>query len=248
MYLLYSAALALALLISSPYWIWQALLRGKYRAGFRERTGSVPVRLRTTAAAENCIWVHAVSVGEVMAVTPLIQALKEKLGSGWRIAVSTTTLTGQTLARQRFGEENVFYLPLDFAFALRPFFKLLRPKALILAETEFWPNMLRLAHEHNARVAVVNARISDLSFPRYKGFRGLLRPVLRNIDLFLAQTAADRDRLTAIGADAARVQISGNLKFEAPAPKQSEIVGSLRAAISGPVLVCGSTVDGEEEI
>src|SRR3954468_6287336 len=199
MYLLYSAALALALLITSPYWLWQALRHGKYRAGFRERIGSVPARLRTTAADENCIWVHAVSVGEVMAVTPLIQALKEKLGSGWRIAVSTTTLTGQTLARQRFGEENVFYLPLDFAFALRPFFKLLRPKALILAETEFWPNMLRIAGEKKTRVAVVNARISDRSFPRYKMFRGLLRQVLRNVDIFLAQSEEDRARLVAIG-------------------------------------------------
>jgi 3-deoxy-D-manno-octulosonic-acid transferase len=248
MYLLYSAALVLALLITSPYWIWQALRHGKYRAGFRERMGSVPARLRTTAPDENCIWVHAVSVGEVMAVTPLIQALREKLGSRWRIAVSTTTLTGQTLARQRFGEENVFYLPLDFAFALRPFFKLLRPKALILAETEFWPNMLRLVHENNSRVAVVNARISDRSFPRYKAFRGLLCSVLRNVDLFLAQSATDRDRLIAIGADSARVQVSGNLKFEAPAPKQSEIVARLRPAVTGSVLVCGSTVDGEEEI
>jgi 3-deoxy-D-manno-octulosonic-acid transferase len=248
MYLLYSAALALALLITSPYWLWQALRHGKYRAGFRERIGSVPARLRTTAATENCIWVHAVSVGEVMAVTPLIQALKERLGSGWRIAVSTTTLTGQTLARQRFGEENVFYLPLDFAFALRPFFTLLRPKALILAETEFWPNMLRLAHEQKARVAVVNARISDRSLPRYGSFRGPLTYVLRNIDLFLAQTATDRDRLLAIGADAGRVQVSGNLKFEAPAPKQSEIVAKLRSALSDHVLVCGSTVEGEEEI
>jgi 3-deoxy-D-manno-octulosonic-acid transferase len=248
MYLFYSAALALAMIVTSPYWLWQALRNGKYRAGFSERTGSVPLRLRATRAGENCIWVHAVSVGEVMAVTPLIQALQKKLGHSWRVALSTTTLTGQTLARQRFGEENVFYLPIDFAFALRPFFKTLRPKALILAETEFWPNLLRIAHQENARIAVVNARISDRSFPRYKTFRGLLSSVLRNIDLFLAQSPADRDRLIAIGADEKRVQVSGNLKFEAPAPKRSDVVQKLRSAISGPVLVCGSTVESEEEL
>src|SRR5437764_12824536 len=128
MYLLYSAALAFALLVTSPYWLWQALRHGKYRAGFSERLGNIPARLRATAADENCIWIHAVSVGEVMAISPLVQALKEKLGQGWRIAVSTTTLTGQQLARQRFGEDNVFYLPLDFSFALRPLFSALRPR------------------------------------------------------------------------------------------------------------------------
>jgi 3-deoxy-D-manno-octulosonic-acid transferase len=248
MYLLYSAALALVMVITLPYWLWQALRHGKYRAGFSERTGGLPLRLRETKPVENCIWVHAVSVGEVMAVTPLVQTLQKKLGDTWRIVISTTTLTGQTLARQRFGEDNVFYLPLDFAFALRPFFKTLRPKALVLAETEFWPNLLRIAHQKNARIAVVNARISDRSFPRYKSFRRLLTIALQNIDLFLAQTSIDRDRLIAIGAREKRVQVSGNLKFEAPAIKRSDIVQRLRAAISGPVLVCGSTVAGEEEL
>ena len=248
MYFLYSAALAVALVVSLPYWFWQALRKGKYRAGFSERMGNVPARLRATAAGENCIWIHAVSVGEVMAITPLAQALTAKLGAGWRVVVSTTTMTGQQLARQRFGEENVFYLPLDFAFALRPFFSVLRPKALILAETEFWPNILRIAHEEKVRVAVVNARISDRSFPRYKRFRGLLARVLRNVDLFLAQTAADRDRLVAIGADAGRVQVPGNLKFEAAVVKDTKLVGELSGGIGGPVLVCGSTVEGEEEL
>ena len=248
MYLLYSAALALSLLVTSPYWIWQALRHGKYRAGFAERTGNVPVRLRSTAPDENCIWIHAVSVGEVMAISPLVDALRQKFGSGWRIAVSTTTLTGQQLARQRFGEENVFYLPLDFAYALRPYFRRLRPRALILAETEFWPNLLRLAHAKKARVAVVNARISDRSLPRYRSARSLMRPILRNVDLLLAQSPTDKERLIAIGAEAGRVQVSGNLKFEAAPIHQSALISQLRRVIAGPVFVCGSTVEGEEEL
>src|SRR4051812_15708194 len=248
MYLLYSVALVFALLVTSPFWIWQALRHGKYRAGFSERVGRVPDRLIRTKPGENCIWVHAVSVGEVMAITPLVHALEQKLGTGWRVVVSTTTATGQQLARHRFGDANVFYLPLDFAFALRPLFNALKPKALVLAETEFWPNLLRIAHEKNLRIAVVNARISDRSFPRYKSFRAPLTTVLANIDLFLAQSTPDRDRLLAIGADRARIQVSGNLKFESPAIKQSTLVEQLRSTISGPVLVCGSTVEGEEEL
>ena len=248
MYLFYSAALALALVVTSPYWMWQALRYGKYRAGFAERMGSVPARLRPTRPEENCIWIHAVSVGEVMAISPLVEGLRQRLGAGWRIAVSTTTLTGQQLARQRFGDENVFYLPLDFAFALRPYFSQLRPRAVILAETEFWPNFLRMSHGSQARVAVVNARISDRSMPRYKTFRTLMRPVLSNVDLFLAQSAADSKRLIGIGAEAARIQVSGNLKFEAPTIKQSDLVKQLRSVVTGPVLVCGSTVDGEEAL
>jgi 3-deoxy-D-manno-octulosonic-acid transferase len=139
---------------------------------------------------------------------------------------------------------------MDFAFALRPYFRLLRPRLVILAETEFWPNFLRLAKSTGAKVSVVNARISDSSFPRYRQFRSLLRSVLRNVDIFLAQSEADRDRLVAIGADPGRVQVSGNLKFDITAPKESKLTGQLRAAISPatPVIMCGSTVEGEEAL
>src|SRR5204862_7284626 len=108
----------------------------------------------------------AVSVGEVLAVNGLIEQLRTQFADN-RVVVSTTTDTGQKLARQRFGEQNVFFFPLDFAFAIRPYLKTLKPRLVIMAETEFWPNFLRLAHE-NARVAVVNARISDRSWPGYR--------------------------------------------------------------------------------
>jgi 3-deoxy-D-manno-octulosonic-acid transferase len=170
----------------------------------------------------------------------------------YRVAVSTTTATGQKLAANHFGEDSVFYFPLDFAFAIRPYLSILRPRLVILAETEFWPNFLRLAHASGAGIAVVNARISDRSRPGYRRFRFILKGVLRNIDLFLAQTAEDASRLRDIGAQADRVQVSGNLKFDVSAPESPPIVASLRTnfqqAEAGPVVVCGSTVEGEEEL
>ena len=197
------------------------------------------------------IWVHAVSVGEVLAVAGLVEELQRRLPQ-YRIFISTTTDTGQALARKRFGEASVFYFPMDFAFAIRPYLKALRPKLVVIAETEFWPNFLRLAHGRGARVAVVNARISDRSWPSYRRFRGLLRKVLTNVDLFLAQTEEDAARLRDIGASAERVRVAGNLKFDIPPPAASGIVESVRTAIAetgaGPVLVCGSTVDGEEPL
>jgi 3-deoxy-D-manno-octulosonic-acid transferase len=249
MYLLYSLGLALALLVSLPYWLVQMLRSGKYRAGLSERLGNVPARLRATASNENCIWVHAVSVGEVLAVSGLITELRKKFAD-WRIVVSTTTLTGQKLAREKFGEENTFYLPLDFTFALTPYFERLSPNLLVLAETEFWPNFLHLAKLRGARVAVVNARISDRSFPRYRRFRRLIEKVLKNVDIFLAQSELDRERLESIGAPRNKSQVGGNLKFDVKAPAEASIVRQLQAAIApdSPVLVCGSTVEGEEEL
>jgi 3-deoxy-D-manno-octulosonic-acid transferase len=168
----------------------------------------------------------------------------------YRVVVSTTTATGQKLAQKHFGAESVFYFPLDFAFAIRPYLTRLRPRLIVLAETEFWPNFLRLAHEAGSRVAVVNARISDRSWPGYRRVRRILARVLGNIDLFLTQTDEDARRLRGIGAPPERVQVSGNLKFDVAAPAAPPIVASLRATFqqagAGPVVVCGSTVEGEE--
>ena len=236
------------MLLSIPFWLYQMLRHGKYTRGFSERIGRVPARLRQ-ASRQRIIWVHAVSVGEVLAVSGLVGQMRRAF-PGYRVLVSTTTDTGQDLARKRFGEENVFYFPMDFAFAVRAYMRALRPQLVVLAETEFWPNFLRIAHASGAHVAVVNARISDRSWPRYQRFRWALRRVLANIDLFLAQTEGDKLRLESIGADASRVHVSGNLKFDVNLPAPPPIVEKLRRAIAvegaGPVLVCGSTVEDEE--
>ncbi len=225
------------------------LRHGKYRQGLGERLGRVPARLRVEGS-QPVIWVHAVSVGEVIAVTGLIEQLHAHAGA--RVVVSTTTDTGQKLARQKFGAENVFYFPFDFAFAIHPYLSLLRPELMVIAETEFWPNTLRAARQAGAKIAIVNARISDKSLPGYSRFRLLLAPVLRDVDLFLAQTEEDARRLRQIGAPAERVQVSGNLKFDAELPEPPEIVNTLKDQVaregSGPALVFGSTVTGEEPL
>ncbi len=248
MYWLYSVLLLLALVISTPWWLLEMLRHGKYRAGLSERLGTVPDRLRSDRPTDT-IWIHAVSVGEVLAISRVVEELKPQL-PGWRIVVSTTTDTGQKLARERFGENNVFYVPLDLPFAIRAYLQALRPKLLVLAESEFWPNLLRLARVSGAPVAVVNARVSDRSLPGYLRVRKPLARVLQNVQLFLAQSEEDARRLVQIGAPAERLHVSGNLKFEVKPPVKSELMSRFAAAIESeqvsPVLEAGSTLEGEE--
>ncbi len=276
-YFLYSATLALLLTLTLPWWLVQMLRLGKYRAGLRERLGLVPARIRLeaedAAARLPVAWIHAVSVGEVLAIAPMVALLGTDLtaatapdrltaaemgqqnhpaagGQGYRVVVSTTTHTGQRLAREKFGAENVFYFPLDLGLCIRPYLRALQPRLVILAETEFWPNFLRLAGASGARLAVVNARISDRSFPRYLRFRGWLRKVLEPVDLFLAQSEGDAERLRKVGAAAERVEVAGNLKFDVEPPVESASVtqlGEQLRASGAPVLVAGSTVEEEEE-
>jgi len=246
MYVFYSLLLACAALLSLPWWIVQMLRLGKYRSGLAERLGLVPARLND--AQPGSIWVHAVSVGEVLAVSQLIIDLQRQ-DPDRQIFVSTTTATGQQLARQRFGANRVFFMPLDFGFAVRRYLNALRPQLIVIAETEFWPNLLHLARKRQTSVAIVNARISDRSFPRYKRFKWFFGRVLAEVDLFLAQTAEDAQRLRDIGAPTERVRVSGNLKFDIRPNAQPELITGLRAAIGkdSPVIVCGSTAEGEEE-
>src|ERR1700689_3501584 len=235
MYALYSALAALFLLLTLPYWMLQMMRHGKYRAGLRQRFGAVPAAL-AAGGERPTVWVHAVSVGEVIASSAVVTALKLKLPSH-HVVVSTTTSTGQKLAAQRFGAENVFYFPLDFAIAIRPYLGALRPELVVVAETEFWPNFLRLGKRSGARIAVINCRISDRSFPSYKRFRfwlpRLLENTLRNVDCFLAQTEEDKRRLIEIGAYETKIGVTGNLKFDVEPPPMPEIVASLREDLGG---------------
>jgi 3-deoxy-D-manno-octulosonic-acid transferase len=246
MYVFYSLLLACAALLSLPWWTVQMLRLGKYRSGLAERLGRVPIRLND--AQPSSIWVHAVSVGVVLAVSQLIKDLQQQHPDR-QIFVSTTTATGQALARQRFGANRVFFMPLDFGFAVRRYLNALKPQLIVIAETEFWPNLLHLARKRQTAVAIVNARISDRSFPRYKRFKWFFGRVLSEVDLFLAQTADDAQRLREIGAPTERVRVSGNLKFDIRPNAQLELITGLRAAIGkdAPVIVCGSTAEGEEE-
>ncbi len=247
MYVFYSLLLACAALLSLPWWIIQMFRLGKYRSGLAERLGFVPARLKNDDRP-GCVWVHAVSVGEVLAVSQLMKDLQQQ-HPDQQIFISTTTATGQALARQRFGENRVFFMPLDFGFAVRRYLNALKPRLIVIAETEFWPNLLHLARKRHTSLAIVNARISDRSFPRYRRFKWFFGRVLSEVDLFLTQTAEDAQRLREIGAPTERVRVSGNLKFDIRPNMQPALINSLRAAIGrdAPVIVCGSTAQGEEE-
>jgi 3-deoxy-D-manno-octulosonic-acid transferase len=185
----------------------------------------------------------------VLAVSELVNRLSTAFPQH-RVMISTTTDTGQRLARQRFGEENVFYFPLDFMFAVRRWLRALKPTLVVIAETEFWPNFLRSTHSYGAKVAIVNARISDHSFPGYLRWKRLIAPVLQIPSLFLAQTDQDAARLREIGAPPSRIFTIGNLKYDVPPPPAPPVVAELRQSLGGarPVLVCGSTVEGEETL
>jgi 3-deoxy-D-manno-octulosonic-acid transferase len=241
----YNLALLAALLGGAPWWLWRMATTQKYREGMGERLGRVPKRLRNRGDKPT-LWLHAVSVGEVLAVSRLVDELGAAF-PGYRLLISTTTRTGQALARERFGADRVFYCPLDLPWAVRAHLTAIRPAMLILAETEFWPNLLNGCFRRQIPVAVVNARISDRSWPRYQMLRRLWRPILGQLSRVLAQTEVDVERLIALGCSPERVSVSGNLKFDVRAAREAEAVSQLKSAGTGlRFLVAGSTLEGEE--
>jgi 3-deoxy-D-manno-octulosonic-acid transferase len=250
---IYSSLLLAALVVGAPYWLVRMATSGRYRAGLPGRLGRVPAGLRAAIAASGAgrgvVWVHAVSVGEVLAAAQLIRELKTAL-SGWVVAVSTTTETGQRLAKERLPESPVFYLPLDFRFAVRRYLRVLQPKMLVLMESELWPRLIDECAKGGIPVVIANARISDRSFPRYMRLRGLWQPFLKMISLFLAQSQETAERLVAIGAPAERVKVMGNLKYDVRVSSESALTEMLRERlpVGAKVLVCGSTLEGEEQI
>lgn len=242
----YNLALLTALVAGSPWWLWRMATTQKYRDGMAERLGRVRRELaeRAKAAGKPLIWVHAVSVGEVLAVGRLIAELDQALPQ-YRLVVSTTTRTGQALARERFGAGRVFYCPLDLGWAVRAWLNALQPKMLILAETEFWPNLLHGCFRRGIPVVVVNARISDRSWPRYEMLKRLWAPILSRLGRVLAQSDIDAQRLRALGCRQQAVSVAGNLKFDVRAGQEAEATRRLRT--SGlRFVVAGSTLDGEE--
>jgi 3-deoxy-D-manno-octulosonic-acid transferase len=243
----YSVLLAAVLVLGAPWWLARMATSGRYRAGLAGRLGVIPAGLSEAVEGRRVIWLHAVSVGEVMAASELVRALERRL-PGWVIAVSTTTETGQRLARERFGGAPVFYLPLDFGFIVRRYVKVLHPTLLILMESELWPNLMDVCAEQGVRVAVVNARVSDRSLPRYLGLRRLWRPLLEKVSLFLAQSEENARRLVRIGAPADRVRTTGNLKYDVKATGESAMTKLLaeRLPSGAKVVVAGSTLEGEE--
>lgn len=240
----YNLALLVALVAGAPFWLWKMATTHKYREGLSERLGRV--RPFPDRRGRQVIWLHAVSVGEVLAVSRLVGELDKALPE-FLLLISTTTRTGQDLARQRFGAERVFYCPLDLPWAVRAFLKALEPRMLVLAETEFWPNLLSGCFRRRIPVAVVNARISDRSWPRYRALKGLWLPFLSRISSVLAQSETDAERLKAIGCASERVSVAGNLKFDVRAAQEADATRLVKTLALGlRIVVAGSTLEGEE--
>jgi 3-deoxy-D-manno-octulosonic-acid transferase len=223
---------------------------GRYRAGLAGRLGKVPPGVAETTAGRRVIWLHAVSVGEVMAATELIRELRRQLPD-WIIAISTTTETGQRLARERLGTQSpVFYMPLDFAVLILRYLRVLHPELIILMESELWPNLIDVCASRAIPVAVVNGRVSDRSLPRYLRLKRLWRPILKRVSLFLAQSEENGSRFVQIGVPADRVRVTGNLKYDVRAAETTAMTVRLREALpeSARVVVAGSTLEGEERM
>jgi 3-deoxy-D-manno-octulosonic-acid transferase len=246
---IYSALLAAVVVLGAPWWLVRMATSGRYRVGLAGRLGVIPKGLGEAVARRRVIWLHAVSVGEVMAASELVRELRARLPE-WVIAISTTTETGQRLARERFSGTPVFYMPLDFRFVVRRYLKVLHPSLIILMESELWPNLMDVCAEQGIPVAVVNARVSDRSLPRYLRLKRLWRPLLEKVSLFLAQSEENARRLVRIGAPSNRVRVAGNLKYDVKAAGESAMTKLIaeRLPNGAKVLVAGSTLDGEEKM
>ena len=251
MYLIYSLATAVVLVACAPYFVYQALRHSKYLGSLRQRLGYLPVSLNLDA--EPSIWVHAVSVGEVLAARPLIGELRKQYPA-LRLYLSTTTRTGQQLARQSVPDvDGTFYLPFDWSVTVRRTLQRVRPRLFVMVESEIWPNLLRECRARGVKAVVVNGRISRRSFPRYRLVKRWFSRVLADIDRFCVQGDETARRLIALGADPGRVVVTGSLKFDAlqtvPVPGRGpqRVLRFFRVRPGRPVLMAGSTLKGEEE-
>ena len=249
MYFIYSLLLAVGFLILLPRFLYDAFRHGKYVAGFRERLGTL-----SPLTGQPLIWIHCVSVGETQAARPLVLELKKQLPN-FRIAISTTTVTGQNLAREIFRNdaEKIFYFPFDWRWTVRRTLKALRPEAVLIMETELWPGFLRECERQQIPVVVLNGRLSERSFRRYRLFRGFMSQVLRGVSLAIMQTEPDAARLRLLGIVPEKVKVSGSLKFDAGTlPLNDELAAALGARFNftgdAPLILAASTHAPEERI
>jgi len=243
MYFLYSLLYGCVLVLSAPYFLYRSLREPEFGTSLLERFGGA----RVNPGGERSIWIHAVSVGEVIAAGILVPHLREAF-PGTRLALSVTTPTGRKVAEERLSEiDDLFYCPFDLPFALRKMITRVRPRALVVIETEIWPNLLREARRAGAVTLLANGRISDRSFPGYLRIRFFLKRYLQEIDRFLMQSQSYARRIEALGAASSSLRVVGSLKFDA-AP-EGAAKPAVRVTPEGRrILVAGSTLEPEERI
>jgi 3-deoxy-D-manno-octulosonic-acid transferase len=254
MYALYSILIVTFFLIMSPYLAWQAVRYRKYIGSLRQRLGYLPISFNLDG--EESIWIHAVSVGEVLTARALLPQLRERYPR-LRLFLSTTTMTGQQIARNSLQYvDEVFYFPFDLGFIVNRTLRMVRPRLFIMMETEIWPNLLRACHRGGIRTVLVNGRISSRSYPRYRLARPFFRRVLAHVDRFCMQGEESARRIVEMGADPEKVLVTGSLKFDsldlpgAPAAAdrgRNRVLRYFRVANDRPVVIAASTLKGEEE-
>jgi len=237
------------LAVSLPYLLIQSLRAGKYRQGYAAKfLGRVPRR----TGRRPCLWLHAVSVGEVNLLAPLIEEIARR-HPGWQCVVSTTTKTGMALARRKYPQLTVFYCPLDFSWAVAAAMRRIRPSLLVLAELELWPNLIGAARRSDARVAIINGRLSEHSFRGYRRIRPLTARLLRQLDLVAVQDDTYAGRFEALGVPASAVRVTGSMKFDGARtdrnnPKTTALRRLTGIADEDIVFLAGSTQEPEEEV
>jgi 3-deoxy-D-manno-octulosonic-acid transferase len=237
----------------AAYYLPQIIIGKKYRRSLGGKLGCMSSEFVPERLPRPRIWFHAVSVGEVVALDPLVTNMKRLLPNA-AIVVSTGTETGQDKARSLIGDADGFlYLPLDFPIFMNRLVQSVKPDLFVLMETELWPNLIHSLKENGSLVALVNGRISDRSFPRYRRFRSFFSSTLKSIDLFLMSSEIDASRIAEMGAPGDRVIVTGNTKFDAAladAPPQTadRLRGILQLHENDMVWVAGSTHPGENEI
>jgi 3-deoxy-D-manno-octulosonic-acid transferase len=261
MYAAYSVLAVAFFLVLSPYLLYQAVRYRKYITSLKQRMGYLPVSFNFDG--DSSIWIHAVSVGEVLTARALLPELRERYPR-LRIFLSTTTMTGQQVAAKNLQYvDQVFYFPFDLGFVVQRTLRLVRPRLFIMVETEIWPNLLRACHRAGVRTALVNGRISERSYPRYRLARPLFRHVLQHIDRFCMQSDESARRIIDLGAPRERVSVTGSLKFDSlelpdagghsehefrPADRgRNRVLRYFRTSPDRPVVIAASTLKGEED-
>lgn len=223
-------------------------IKKKLHRGYSLRIGFLPGTLKERLSVKRNIWLHAVSVGEVLAIADLIQKLEQKF-PGKQIVCSVVTKTGYQIAQEKFGEKNiVIYAPLDFSFVVRTFIRNIRPEIYILAETEIWPNLFSFLNRRHVPIIQVNGRISDKSYSGYRRFGLIARKVLANVKCFCMQSQMDAERIIRLGARPDTVKVTGNLKFDNLPVNDSPHESNINLNADDQWLIAGSTHPGEEEI
>lgn len=252
MFLVYNTLLLIAFVIMLPVFLYRMFAMRKYRAGLKQRFGTLPEEIVGRLKGARPIWLHCVSVGESIAAAPLAKALKER-HPDIPLVVTTVTDTGQRVVKEKMPfADAVFYLPLDLPWVVRKVVGMISPRAFVVVETEIWPNLFREMHRRGIPTVMVNGRISDRSAGRYKTASFFIEKVLRGVATFGMQSQLDADRITAAGADKGRVQVTGNIKYDQPAAvmgrKEKESLRRELGLEEGErLIIAGSTHEGEED-